>query len=105
MDETVELRRPWGTVMSRSTDASTAPVNMADLPSGTSLRDVAPLALGFLLLLAVVVGSGALVAMQRTTALEMQRSLDLRNAITTLFSTLQDAETGQRGYLLTGDDA
>jgi CHASE3 domain sensor protein len=89
--------------MSRSTDEPSAQARTGRLTDALGLRGLAPLVGGFLL--AVVAGSGALVAMQRTTVAEMRRGYDLRNAIATLFSTLQDAETGQRGYLLTGDDA
>ncbi|GJE41831.1 CHASE3 domain-containing protein [Methylobacterium soli] len=91
--------------MSRSTDEPSAPAGTERAPDASRLRGLAPLVGGFLLLLAVVVGSGALVVMQRVTVAEMRRSYDLRSAIATLFSTLQDAETGQRGYLLTGEDS
>ncbi len=35
----------------------------------------------------------------------IRRATDNLNAIHTVFSTVQDFETGQRGYILTGDDA
>ncbi|WP_336486707.1 CHASE3 domain-containing protein [Methylobacterium nigriterrae] len=68
------------------------------------MRGLGPLAAGFLLLVAVVAASGALVGMQRASLSDMRRSFELRNAIELLLSTLTDAETGQRGYLLTGDE-
>ena len=35
----------------------------------------------------------------------VQHTLEVKNSLAQLLSTLQDAETGQRGFLLTGDDA
>lgn len=64
---------------------------------------VLPLALGFALL-AGVVASAAWFGGQRSQAnAAVQRILDVQVALTRLFSLVQDAETAQRGFLLTGD--
>jgi signal transduction histidine kinase/ActR/RegA family two-component response regulator len=64
-----------------------------------------PLALGFILLFlaggAAIVGAFMAADAERWFA----HSLQVRQAETQLFSTVQDAEIGQRGYLLTGDTA
>jgi signal transduction histidine kinase len=63
----------------------------------------ATLIIGFLLLvcaaLAAVVVAFTSAEAERLSA----HSLEVRRAQTVLFSSVQDAETGQRGYLLTGD--
>lgn len=68
------------------------------------MRSLAPLAAGFVLLVAAVVATGFIVRAQTGAAAEMRRSFDLRNQIAGLLSVLQNAETGQRGYMLTGDE-
>lgn len=40
----------------------------------------------------------------RTVRAEVDRSYETRSQIQQVFSLLQDAETGQRGYVITGDD-
>lgn len=62
------------------------------------------LALGFLLLLAVGAGIARLVAENRAFTRGVADSLVARVALSEMLSRLQDAETGQRGYLLTGDE-
>ena len=86
--------------MPDTTDAAALPS-----PEPRRLRSLAPLIIGFLLLVAVVAATGGLVGMQRMTAADMLRGFEQRTRLANLFSALQDAETGQRGYLLTGDDA
>ncbi|MDR7036924.1 signal transduction histidine kinase/CheY-like chemotaxis protein [Methylobacterium sp. BE186] len=66
---------------------------------------VAPLIAGFLLLVAVVAATGGLIAMQRGNVADTRRTVELRASVLRLFSMLQDVETSQRGYLLTGEDA
>jgi CheY-like chemotaxis protein/CHASE3 domain sensor protein len=64
--------------------------------------------LGFLLaVLAVVIIALLSFQSQRgtaTTSLNLAQSIDVLAQLESLLSTLKDAETGQRGYLLTGDD-
>ena len=58
---------------------------------------------GFLLLLAVILGAGWLINVQETNAYRLRHTLEVQKSVARTFSLLQDAETGQRGYLLTGD--
>ncbi len=68
------------------------------------LGDIAPLVIGFLLLIATVAATAGLVAQQDANRAELRRSVRIRDAIFTLYSGIQDAEAGQRGYLLSGDE-
>ncbi|WP_238257603.1 CHASE3 domain-containing protein, partial [Methylobacterium gnaphalii] len=70
----------------------------------STAKALAPLVGGFVLLVAIVLATVWLVAMQQQSDAELRRLLDVRGEIVSLFSGLQDAETGQRGYLLTGDE-
>lgn len=66
---------------------------------------ILPLAFGFLML-AVVVGAAVWFAEQRGAAnAAIQRTLEAEIRLSRILSLLQDAETGQRGYLLTGDES
>lgn len=67
-------------------------------------RDIAPLIVGFLLLIATVAATASLVAEQDANRAELRRSVRIRDAIFTLYSGIQDAESGQRGFLLSGDE-
>ncbi|WP_082514007.1 CHASE3 domain-containing protein [Methylobacterium sp. Leaf465] len=67
-------------------------------------RDIAPLIIGFLLLIATAAATANLVAEQDANRAELRRSVRIRDAIFTLYSGLQDAESGQRGFLLSGDE-
>jgi signal transduction histidine kinase/CheY-like chemotaxis protein len=64
----------------------------------------AVLALGFGLLVAVVLGCAWLVQQQAADSADVRRVLELQSRYTKALSLLQDAETGQRGYLLTEDE-
>ncbi|WP_082494577.1 CHASE3 domain-containing protein [Methylobacterium sp. Leaf108] len=75
------------------------------VPHESRLRGVAPVVAILGLLVAVVVTSAALVSGQARNSAELRRVIDLRRDLTDVFSGLQDAETGQRGYLLTGNPA
>ncbi len=66
---------------------------------------LAPLIAGFALLAAVVVGTAWLAHLQQQDQAAAQRSLMIEAQISEIFSLVQDAETGQRGYLLTDDPA
>ncbi|KQT76814.1 hypothetical protein ASG51_07370 [Methylobacterium sp. Leaf465] len=65
---------------------------------------MAPLIIGFLLLIATAAATANLVAEQDANRAELRRSVRIRDAIFTLYSGLQDAESGQRGFLLSGDE-
>jgi signal transduction histidine kinase len=60
-------------------------------------------ALGFLILLAIGVGFVWMVQETRGYAAAVVATQQIRVTTAEVFSSLQDAETGQRGYLLTGD--
>ncbi|HRF10236.1 MAG TPA: CHASE3 domain-containing protein [Xanthobacteraceae bacterium] len=61
------------------------------------------LLVGFALLVAVVLGCAWLVKRQTEDNADVRRVLQLQNHLARSLSLLQDAETGQRGYLLTHD--
>jgi signal transduction histidine kinase len=67
------------------------------------MRSIFPLIIGFIMLVVVVVSTGALVRVQEDMNERVRLSLEVENGLWQLLSALQDAETGQRGYLLTGD--
>jgi CHASE3 domain sensor protein len=63
-----------------------------------------PLAVGFTLLIGIVVATTGLAAQLAAGNAAVQRSLAIELHLSQLLSYVQDAETGQRGYLLTGDE-
>ncbi len=63
-----------------------------------------PLTLGFVLLGVLVGARSWLIESQRDSNEEVQATLELDNRLVTILSLAQDAETGQRGFLLTGED-
>jgi signal transduction histidine kinase len=64
---------------------------------------VLPLAVGFLLLLGVVAALTWFGAQRGIANAAVQRTLEVELRLSQILSLMQDAETGQRGYLLTGD--
>src|SRR6202158_3149170 len=84
---------------------SAAPSN----PISMKLRRRDPPMFAFALTLAVLIGGGLLGYLNARRLIANDRTVahtdDAIVQLTTVFSTLQDAETGQRGYLLTGDEA
>jgi CHASE3 domain sensor protein len=69
------------------------------------LRGVVPLAVGFVLLTGVVAFTAWFVSRQESANGWVQHKLEVRERLARILSVLQDAETGQRGYLLTGDES
>lgn len=70
------------------------------------LRGVVPLAAGlFVLLMGVVAVTAWYVSRQETANKWVRHTLEVRERLARILSVLQDAETGQRGYLLTGDES
>jgi len=65
---------------------------------------VLPLAIGFLLLLGVIAVTTWFGAQRGLANIAVQRTLDIELRLSRVLSLMQDAETGQRGYLLTGDE-
>ena len=66
---------------------------------------VVPLAIGFLLLMGVIAATAWFGAQRGTANAAVQRVLDVELQLSGILSLMQDAETSQRGYLLTGDEA
>ena len=63
-----------------------------------------PLALGFVLLGAIVGARSWLIETQRDGNDAVRAAFALDNRLVTILSLAQDAETGQRGFLLTGEE-
>ncbi len=69
------------------------------------MRSIFPLLVGFLMLVLVVVATGALVRAEEDMNDQVRQALEVESGLWQLLSSLQDAETGQRGYLLTGEES
>src|SRR5262245_30772390 len=63
------------------------------------------LGIGFALLVAVVLGCAWLVNEQAESNADVRRVLALQNRFEKALAVLQDAETGQRGFLITRDES
>jgi signal transduction histidine kinase/CheY-like chemotaxis protein len=68
-------------------------------------RTAIAIGIGFALLIAAVVASIVASIASANADRWASHSLQVRQATTNLFSLVQDAETGQRGFLLTGDES
>ena len=64
-----------------------------------------PLTIGFTLLLAIVAAAGFLAYRQTSDQQWVRHTADIQHRIARVLTLLLDAETGQRGYLVTGDDS
>lgn len=67
------------------------------------LMQLLPLAFGFAILAAIVGGRSWLIETQREENEAVRNTFALEQQIVTALSLVQDAETGQRGFLLTGE--
>ena len=65
-------------------------------------RSQTALLLGFVLLLVMVFASSWLADQQKQSFALVRQTLEVEGGLSTVLSDVQDAETGQRGYLLTG---
>jgi len=65
---------------------------------------VTALAVGFALVLIVIAGNIWFNVSQRKGSELVQHTMEVQSQLYRLLSFLEDAETGQRGYLLTGDE-
>jgi len=65
-------------------------------------RSQTALLLGFILLLVMVLASSWLADQQKQSFAQVRQALEVEGGLSTVLSDIQDAETGQRGYLLTG---
>jgi signal transduction histidine kinase/ActR/RegA family two-component response regulator len=72
------------------------------MPSVKSDRPLIALALGFAFLALTVMAAVVMVQQQQRTYGWVTHALRVENQLTVVISRLQDAESGQRGYLLTG---
>ena len=78
---------------------------MSILSSNIARNTLALMAAGTTVLLAIMLLSFWLVGETRESARNVELGRDLRIAASTILSDLIDAETGQRGYLLTGRES
>jgi signal transduction histidine kinase len=76
------------------------PVSKLTLMRATALFTL----IGLAALLVMVALSMWMLERTRTSTEEVLATREMRSAVVDLFSVVQDAETGQRGYLLTGED-
>jgi CHASE3 domain sensor protein len=65
--------------------------------------NVVVLSLAFILLLAILVVAAILALRQTRAQADVRDSLEVINGLNRIQSELLDAETGQRGYVITGD--
>ena len=72
------------------------------MPSVKADRPLIALALGFVFLALTVMAAVIMVQQQQRTYGWVTHALRVENQLTVVISRLQDAESGQRGYLLTG---
>jgi len=72
------------------------------MAGGKSDRSLIALIIGFALLIAAVLATIALSAGQPRSYAWIAHTLQVENQVRTVLSRLVDAETGQRGYLITG---
>lgn len=68
----------------------------------TDNRSQTALLLGFVLLMVMVFASSWLADQQKQSFALVRQTLEVEGGLSTVLSDVQDAETGQRGYLLTG---
>jgi signal transduction histidine kinase/ActR/RegA family two-component response regulator len=67
-------------------------------------RTLVALAIGFALLAAFMIANIALNLRQKQAYMRVSHTISVENRLGTILSRIQDAETGQRGYLLTRRD-
>jgi CHASE3 domain sensor protein len=65
-------------------------------------RSLLPPLTGFILLIVMVLGSAWLADQQQQAFTLVRQTLEVDNLLSSVLSEFQDAETGQRGFLLTG---
>ena len=75
------------------------------MPFFLKKRSIVSLVVVFCLLVAAMVALAFLFNRQNRDAAAVQHTLTVQGHLTRVLSLLQDAETGQRGYLLTGNPA
>ena len=75
------------------------------MPFFLQKRSIVSLVVVFCLLVAAMAASAVLFDRQTRDAAAVQHTLQVEGSLSRVLSLLQDAETGQRGYLLTGNPA
>src|SRR6476469_9673738 len=70
------------------------------IPAPRGDRSAIALLAGFLLLIGAVVATILLTARQQEAFVRVRHTLEVENQVSLVLSRLQDAETGERGYLL-----
>jgi signal transduction histidine kinase len=70
------------------------------IPASKGGRSAIALLVGFLLLIGAVVATILLTARQQEAFVRVRHTLEVENQVSLVLSRLQDAETGERGYLL-----
>ncbi len=78
---------------------------MSSERASSFIRTRAMLAAGFVLLTGLLVGAYALSTVRESTVQGLQKAISVRNALTRVLLSIGDAESAQRGYLLTGQEA
>lgn len=91
--------------MPATSSAASADHDSSPLQRSAMMRRQSPLIGGFLLLLAVAVGSIWLAVGNHRFNEAVAHTLQVRSDAYRLLTLMQDAESGQRGYLLTGNPA
>ena len=86
-----------------SAPGGTNAVSVPEALAGSMKRALAPLIASFLFVVAVIAATAWLAVAQGQSDEELRRLIGIRADFAGLLSALQDAETGQRGYLLTDD--
>lgn len=91
----------------KSMSASNTPSQFkrADSPSPGLKINLAILSLGFVLLFSVAVAAALLAYRQIKNEALVRQTTDVQFRIARVFSLFQDAETGQRGYVITGEES
>lgn len=79
-------------------------IDQRDAKGGAGRGEFLSLAIGFAFLVAVGAALVFLVARNADFNVQVSRTLETRTEILSVLSLAQDAETGQRGYLLTDDE-
>jgi hypothetical protein len=66
-------------------------------------ESISLLSFAFILLLAILVAAAILALRQTGAQADVQKSIEVINGLSTVLTELLDAETGQRGYVVSGD--
>jgi CHASE3 domain sensor protein len=80
------------------------PLSDKEASTSPDLRvNIIALSFAFILLLAILVVAAILALRQTGAQADVQKSIEVINGLSTVLTELLDAETGQRGYVVSGD--